>query len=221
VSASNQRLCLWLGMLMMPLFFLGFWVLAGFVPPPSPHDSAEQIARVYAGNRTGIRIGMFVSTVAGALLCFLFAVIATQLKRIEGRHSPLTYVQLIAGACTVLEFIFPPLFWQNAAFRAERAAATVQTLNDLAWLPFLGITGTLIAQQIVIAIAILRGPRTDPVLPRMCLIAYSMLHAIKQQEREEAKPPGRDSFNAEITALAGEVAELRAELRATRPVRGV
>jgi hypothetical protein len=254
MSTSNQRLCLWLGMAMMPLFFVGFWVLAGFIPPPSPHDTAAQIAQRYAGNRTGIRIGMFVATAAGALLCFLFAVIATQLRRIEGRHTPLMYVQIIAGACTALEFIFPPLFWQNAAFRGDRAAATVQTLNDLAWLPFLGITGTLIAQQIVIAIATLRDKRADPVLPRwtgyaqlwtalgivpasfvvffhsgplawngvlawwvvlvdffawMCLVAYSMLHAIAQQEREEAVlEPQPD-----IAGLAAELAELRAEVR--------
>jgi hypothetical protein len=166
MSTSNQRICLWVGMAMMPLFFLGFGVLAHFIPPPSPHDTAAQVARMFNGRRTAIRIGMFVSTAAGALLAFLFAVIATQLSRIEGRHRTLTYVQLMSGACTVLEFILPPLFWQNAAFRATRAAATVQTLNDLAWLPFLGITGTLIAQQVVIAIAVLRDPRPNPVMPR-------------------------------------------------------
>jgi hypothetical protein len=166
VSTSNQKICLWVGMAMMPLFFLGFGVFAQFIPPPSPHATAAAIAHRYDGNRTGIRIGMFISTAAGALLAFLFAVIATQLSRIEGRHRTLTYVQLISGACTVLEFILPPLFWQNAAFRTERTASIVQTLNDLAWLPFLGITGTLIAQQIVIAIAILRDPRPTPVMPR-------------------------------------------------------
>jgi len=166
---------MWVGMAMMPLFFLGFGVFAHFIPPPSPHASAAAIAQIFAGNRTGIRVGMFISTAAGALLAFLFAVIATQLSRIEGPHRTLTYVQLISGACTVLEFILPPLFWQNAAFRATRAAATVQTLNDLAWLPFLGITGTLIAQQIVIAIAILRDPRANPVMPRW--VGYANLWA--------------------------------------------
>jgi hypothetical protein len=141
----------------------------------NPRDSANAVARMYADNRTAIRIGMFVSTAAGALLAFLFAVIATQLKRIEGRHSTLTYVQLIAGACTVLEFLLPPLFWQTAAFRPERAAETVQMLNDLAWLPFLGITGTLIAQQLVIAVATLRDKRSDPVMPRW--VGYANLSA--------------------------------------------
>jgi hypothetical protein len=160
---------------MMPLFLLGFGVIAHFLPPLAPNHSAQWVAHFYSQHRTGIRVGMFVATAAGALLCFLFAVIATQLRRIEGRHATLTYVQVIAGACTVLEFVFPPLFWQNAAFRSERAATTVQTLNDLAWLPFLGITGTLIAQQLVIAIAALCDERADPVFPRW--IGYANLGA--------------------------------------------
>lgn len=249
---------MWLGMAMMPLFFLGFGVFAHFIPPPSPGHSAVWIARFYDEHRTGIRVGMFVATVAGALLCFLFAVIATQLARIEGRHPTLMYVQLIAGACTVLEFVFPPLFWQDAAFRSERAAGTVQALNDLAWLPFLGITGTLIAQQVVIAFAALRDPRPDPVFPRwvgyanlwaavgiapasfivffhsgplswngvlawwlvlvdffawMCVMAYALSYAIRQQEREEqAAGPAPD-----VRALAKEVARLRDQLESREP----
>jgi hypothetical protein len=175
MSTSNQKICLWVGMAMMPLFFLGFGVFAHFIPPPSPHATAAAIARMYDGRRTDIRIGMFISTIAAALLAFLFAVVATQLSRIEGRHRTLTYVQMISGACTLLEFILPPLFWQNAAFRPDRAASIVQTLNDLAWLPFLGITGTLIAQQVVIAIATLRDPRQNPVMPRW--IGYANLWA--------------------------------------------
>lgn len=175
MSTSNQRVCLWLGMAMMPLFFVGFAGFAHFIPPPAPDHGARWIADFYAEHRTGIRIGMFISAGAGALLCFLFAVIATQLQRIEGRHATLVHVQLIAGACTVLEFVLPPLFWQAAAFRADRAPATVQALNDLGWLPFLGITGTLIAQQVVIAIAALRDRRPDPVLPRW--VGYANLWA--------------------------------------------
>jgi hypothetical protein len=175
MSVSNQRISLWVGMAMMPLFFLGFGVFAHFIPPPSPHATAAAIAHLYAHRRTDIRIGMFISTVAAALLAFLFAVVATQLSRIEGRHRTLTYVQMISGACTLLEFILPPLFWQTAAFRVDRAASIVQTLNDLAWLPFLGITGTLIAQQIVIAIATLRDPRPIPVMPRW--VGYANLWA--------------------------------------------
>lgn len=174
MSTRTQRLCVYAGLGMLPFFFLGFWVLAGFVPPPSPNDTPRQIAAVYAGNRTGIRVGMFIATFAGALLCFLVAAIGTQLRRIEeGRHTVLAFVQMIAGACTVVEFLFPPLVWQTAAFRPDRLATTVQTLNDLAWLPFLGITGTLIIQQVVIAAAILKDPRPQPVMPRW--VAYANL----------------------------------------------
>jgi hypothetical protein len=109
---------------------------------------------------------MFLATVGSALLCFLFAAIASQLRRIEGGSSPLVYVQLVAGACAVMEFIFPLFIWQAAVYRGERAALTVQTLNDLAWLPFLGITSTFLIQQVVIALVILRDRADQGELPR-------------------------------------------------------
>jgi hypothetical protein len=158
-------MCLWAGLAMMPLFLGGF-LLAGFIPPPAPGTPAAELAAMFAQHRIEIRIGMFLATVGSALLCFLFAAIASQLRRIEGGSSPLVYVQLVAGACAVLEFIFPLFIWQTAVYRGERAAVTVQLLNDLAWLPFLGITSTFLIQQVVIALVILRDRADQGELPR-------------------------------------------------------
>lgn len=58
------------------------------------------------------------------------------------------------------------MIWQAAAFRPERDPATTQTLNDLAWLPFLGLTTTVIIQNVVLAAVVLRDPRQRPLLPR-------------------------------------------------------
>jgi hypothetical protein len=143
----------------MALFFLGFWVFAGFIPPPAPGNTPQQIASVFAHNRTGIRVGLVLTMFASALLCLWFAVISVQLGRIEGRRSPWAYAQMIAGAATVLEFIFP-------LYRSERSLQTVQTLNDLAWLPFLGIVSTALIQGYAIGIAILADKRVRPVFPR-------------------------------------------------------
>lgn len=42
----------------------------------------------------------------------------------------------------------------------------IQRLNDLAWLPFLGIVSTAIVQGVVIGVAILKDPSEDPLIPR-------------------------------------------------------
>lgn len=166
MNTSTQRLCTWLGLAFIPLFLIGFGAIAGFIPPPSPGDSAEQVARMFDADRDRIRIGMWITTGASALLACFFASITVQLRRIEGERAPLATTQAIAGACAVLEFIFPLLVWQTAAYRSGRSAESVQLLNDLAWLPFLGIISTYLVQVFAIAVVILRDKSASPVFPR-------------------------------------------------------
>jgi uncharacterized small protein (DUF1192 family) len=73
---------------------------------------------------------------------------------------------MIAGGLLVLVFVMPMFTWQAAAFRPDRPAATTQALNDLAWLPFVGIVMTVLLQWAVTAIAIFTDRRQEPVFPR-------------------------------------------------------
>jgi|GEM_PF-212684 len=166
VNAETQRLCAWSGVVFVILFFIGFGGLAGFVPPPSPNENAAQIAQLFTDHAFRIRAGLVLTSLCSALLLPFFAVISVQLKRIEGAASPLAYVQMTAGALACLEFIFPVMIWQAAAFRPDRSPDAIQLLNDLGWLPFLGIVSTAIVQGIAIGIAILRDARAIPIFPR-------------------------------------------------------
>jgi hypothetical protein len=166
MSYRVQIACAWCGPLMTLGFFVGLMLLAGFIPPPSPADSAAQIAEMFRENTTLIRLGLFIAMLATGLLCPFYAVIAVQMKRIEGRSSPLTYTQIIAGACSTLEIVFPMMIWQAAAFRPERDDEFIRTLNDMAWLPFLGLTTTVVIQNFVIGTIILRDTRRTPIFPR-------------------------------------------------------
>jgi hypothetical protein len=85
----------------------------------------------------------------------------------EGRFAPLTYAQLGLGACLPFEFMVPIYFWETAAFRPERSPEIIQTLNDLAWLPFTGVIFTIVVQAVVIGAAVLLDQhRERPVFPR-------------------------------------------------------
>ena len=121
---------------------------------------------MYQLHHVRIRIGVSIAALAAPLLALFFGVIGVQMRRIEGRYSPLAYVQMMLGACLVLVFIVPMWTWQTAAYRPFRAIETTQALNDLAWLPFVGIVSTFIFQAIAIAVAILTDSRTAPVFPR-------------------------------------------------------
>lgn len=166
MTRRSQFVCGWSGIAFVALFLVGFWAFARFAPPPAPGDSARRIAERYTQNRDGIRIGLVVCMFASGLLCPWFAVVAVQMRRIEGSRPILTYVQIIAGAATVIEFLVPPMFWQAAAFRSDRSPEAVQTLNDIGWLPFLGIISTAMIQGYAFGAVILADRRAVPVFPR-------------------------------------------------------
>lgn len=164
-TERHQRLSVWAGFGFAPVFLVGFALVAGFIPPPPPSMDAQAIARLFAEDRIRIRVGIWIACAAAPLLAFYVAALSHQLRRIAG-PSPLVTAQTIAGSCLILEFLFPQLAWQTAAYRAERDAATVQMLNDLAWLPFVGIVGTAIVQMLIVALIVLQDRRPEPLLPR-------------------------------------------------------
>jgi hypothetical protein len=103
--------------------------------------------------------------VAGALTGPWAAAIATQMKRIEGEHSPLTWTQLGMGMIGVLLFLFPCFFMQAAAFRPYRDPQLTLLIQDVAWLPFIGAFAPAVFQCIAIGIACFRDAE-ERVFPR-------------------------------------------------------
>jgi hypothetical protein len=165
MRTRTQQICAWTGPAMIVVMLVAF-LIAGFIPPPSPHDTADQIAHIFRSHPTRIRFGLVLTMFGAALLGPFVAVITVQMKRIEGRHSPLAYLQLALGALLVIEFIIPVMVLQAAAFRPELAATTIRTLDDLGWLLFVGAPSTAVVQAIIIGVAILQDQREKPVLPR-------------------------------------------------------
>jgi hypothetical protein len=162
----TQRIGVWCGYIFAAAFLVGFLGLARFCPPPNPAGSALEIAARFRGNTLGIRLGMLVCLFTSALLLWWWGSIATQIKRIEGRWSPVTYVLVAGSACFVLEFIFPCMFWATAAFRPEADPELIRKFNDLAWLPFLGVVSTAMVQCFGMAYVVLSDKRPAPVYPR-------------------------------------------------------
>lgn len=166
MSIRTQRLCVWAGPLMMVFWMIGFAGFAGFVPPPSPQSSAEQIAAMFREHTTAIRFGLLLSVIGTPLLAPFFTVIFVQMKRIEGRHTPLAHIQLTLGGLLVLAFYFPLMILQTAAYRPDRPAETILALDDLGWMMFVGVVTITVLQLICIGAAIFGDKRADPVFPR-------------------------------------------------------
>jgi hypothetical protein len=88
------------------------------------------------------------------------------MRRIEGRFPALSMIQFGLGAIFVLEFIYLLFFWQTATFRVDRAPELIQLLNDMAWIPFVGLTSTAVVQVACFGIAVLLDRRARPIFPR-------------------------------------------------------
>jgi hypothetical protein len=165
---SNKRVQLWClnsVFVFVVLFLIGWVVLARMVPPPSPVDTPEEIARFYGDNVIGIRVGLVIAIFASSLLLPWGGAICAQMLRMEGPRAPLMWAWIAAQGCVVIEFVYPCTFWLVAAFRLE-VASRVQAFNDLGWLPFLGIVCTGMFQMVALAVVTLRDRRPEPVYPR-------------------------------------------------------
>jgi hypothetical protein len=166
VNARSQRWCAWSGPVFLLSWGIGFCLLAGFIPPPRPSDTPDQLAAMFAADPTGIRLGLIISMFGSVLLLPWGAVLTVQLKRIEGASAPLAYTQLGAAAAGSVFLTFPIMYLQIASFRPDRSAELIQLMNDMFWVPFIGVPALVNLQTLVIGLAILQDRRDRPVFPR-------------------------------------------------------
>jgi hypothetical protein len=168
MNNTAQRLCAWSGIACVVVFLVGFGPIAGFIPPPAPTLTGEQLAQLFTEDAARIRLGMIVSLFAAALLASWSAVITVQMKRMRRRVAALAYTNLAVGALFVLEFIISLIIWQSMTFRA-RDPQVLLAMNDTAWLLFVAITSTPVLQTLAVGTAIFLDTadgQSDPVFPR-------------------------------------------------------
>lgn len=165
MNARAQRICVWFAPVFGIVFGAGM-IIPGFLPPTDPSAGAEVIAAMYREHAQIMRLGFILLQAASALTAPFVAVMSVQMKRIEGVHSPYTYVQLITGGCGVLILLIPSTLWIAAAFRPERDAQLTQLLNDLGWLLLTPTFACLCVQVLAIGMAVLSDPRPQPIFPR-------------------------------------------------------
>jgi hypothetical protein len=166
IRMNTTRLCAWCGLIAMMIWIVGFFALSGFVPPPSPSRTAEEVAQQFRNSTVRIQVGLALTCLGAAFLGPWVAAVTTFMRRMEGRHSPLATAQLALGALLPIEFIVPIFVWQVAAYRPNRSAEIISMLNDMAWMPFVGVVYTAVVQAIVLGIAILLDRSAKPVFPR-------------------------------------------------------
>jgi hypothetical protein len=167
MNITAQRLCVWCGPIMIATWASAFMFLCGFIPPPDPAKTRAELVAQFSDNTSLIRLGLVISVFACSLLVPFCAVIAAQMRRMEGVRSVLAQTQLVSGGLLCVEFLFPFAIWQTALYRIDEwNPETVQMLNDMAWLMFLGIISSACIQVASLGVAILLDKGIKPVFPR-------------------------------------------------------
>lgn len=167
MNPTTMRLATWAGPALTVLFFIGLVLLAQFIPPPHPADSAERIRQFYLDNVNGIRIGMVFVMIAVGLIAPWGVAISVWTRRTETAFPVLTYIQLTCIAVGTMVGVLIALVWGAAAFRPDDVSPDVtRTLNDLGWFFFLFDWPPFVIWFLAVALGIFLDKSETPAFPR-------------------------------------------------------
>jgi hypothetical protein len=166
MNTRGQRILLWTAPAAAALLVFAFLLFPAFSPPLSPTLTPEEVAAFFRDNTTGI-LGVVIlcNLIAGSLVP-LFAVAAVQISRTATSSSVFTYAYIICVGAGLTAFILADYCWGVAAFRPERDPQLISLLNDMAWFFFIAPVGTIIVQNVCLALSVYLDARPDPVFPR-------------------------------------------------------
>jgi hypothetical protein len=166
MNTRGQRILLWTAPPAIALFALAYLLFPVFAPPLSPSLTPEEVAAFFRINNTGILGVVILCNLIAGTLVPLFAVTAVQISRISTSSSVFTYAYIICVGVGATAFILADYCWGVAAFRPDRDPELISLLNDMAWFFFIAPVGTIVVQNLCLALSIYLDARPDPVFPR-------------------------------------------------------
>jgi len=165
---DGEHILLWTLPAVGLIWISAFLLFPGFVHPMSPTMSAEEVAAFYRDpeNLARIRYSMILFNWFGVGLIPMLTLIVMQVRRMAHRTPIFSYSLLACAAGGPTLFLIADLFWLLAAYRPERDPVLIQLFNDLAWVTFTSQVPYLIAQSVLVALAIYLDRGSRPVFAR-------------------------------------------------------
>lgn len=168
VHERTQMAFWWCGLGFAVFFGVSLINMMGFVPPPSPMLTAEEIVAKYADRILLLRTGIVAALLGCAMYILWNVVLAVQIRRMEaGRDFPLLALgSLTCGLFNVVFFFIPFVFWAGAFYRMDRAPELILLINDMTWLEFVMIASPAAGQMFCLGAAVLSSTARSVVFPR-------------------------------------------------------
>ncbi|BBY46454.1 hypothetical protein MCEL_47490 [Mycolicibacterium celeriflavum] len=154
-----------------------FFLFPGFTHPMSPTMSAEEVAAFYRDETARIRYSMILFNWFGVGLIPTVILLAMQVRRMAHRTPILSYCLIACAGGPPTLFLIANMFWLLGSFRPERSPELTLLLNDLAWVTFTVLVPYLIAQCLVLALAIYWDRQDQPVF-RPWVAHFNLLIAV-------------------------------------------
>ena len=145
------------------IWISAFFLFPGFLHPMSPTMSAEEVAGFYRDEAARIRYSMILFNWFGVGLVPVVVLLALQVRRMAHRTPILSYSLIACAGGPPALFLIANMFWLLGAFRPDRAPDLTMLFNDLAWITFSVMVSYLIAQCLLLALAIYWDRNDTPV----------------------------------------------------------
>lgn len=166
LRARISRAATYCGLLFIVGFFVGWGLVAGFIPPPSPLKPADDVVAYFIDNQYRIILGCIITMGCVMFVAPFTAALVHQLRRIEGSTRILANVQMMAGAATISVATVSCLIFLVAAYRPQRDPQVTQMLSDFGFTTFIGPFAPGFVQCLVIAVAVFSDRRAQTIYPR-------------------------------------------------------
>jgi hypothetical protein len=145
---------------------LGFFGVAGWMPLVPPEMTADALSAMFEDDRMRIKFGATLLGFSSMFYWSFAAAVATQLKRIEGRHSPMTRLEMVASNGTAMAIMFLAFLILSMTYRPDIEPTALQLANDFMWLVFVGLYPPGVMQNLAIGFAILSDKNEKKIYPR-------------------------------------------------------
>lgn len=166
MNTRNQMILLHSAIPMMFFVLVGAFVMPGWIPPPSPSLTPAEFAAIFTPDNIMMRAGVLLMLIFCSLVVAYSSVIATQMRRIEGKHHAMASAQLACCSAGLCLFLLPGFIWLAISYRANVSPELIMVLNDLAWFMWFAGIGPTLVQWCCIGFPIITDKSENPIYPR-------------------------------------------------------